>query len=141
RDFFANENILKIGHNLKYDITVLAWYGIETKGKMFDTMLAHYLIQPDMKHNMDELSETYLNYRPISIETLIGKKGKNQGSMRDIPVEIAAPYACEDADITFRLYEKFAPEIEKEAGLKKLFYEIEMPLMPVLARMEFCGVR
>lgn len=140
-DFFADEKILKVGHNLKYDITVLAWYGIETKGKLFDTMLAHYLLQPDMKHNMDELSETYLNYRPISIENLIGKKGKNQGNMRDIPVEEVAPYACEDADITYRLYEKFAPEIEKESGLKKLFYEIEMPLMPVLARMEFCGVR
>lgn len=141
KDFFSDESILKIGHNLKYDITVLAWYGMEVKGRMFDTMLAHYLIQPDMKHSMDELAETYLNYRPISIETLIGKKGKNQGSMRDIAVEDAAPYACEDADITFRLYEKFAPEIEKEPGLKKLFYDIEMPLMPVLARMEFCGVK
>ncbi len=139
--FFESEAILKIGHNLKYDITVLAWYGIDVAGKMFDTMLAHYLIQPDMKHNMDALSEAYLNYRPISIETLIGKKGKNQKSMRDIAVDSVAPYACEDADITYRLYEKFAPEIEKEAGLKSLFYNIEMPLMPVLARMESSGVK
>ncbi len=141
KPFFESTSILKIGHNLKYDITVLAWYDMDVNGKMFDTMLAHYLIQPDMKHNMDELSETYLNYRPISIETLIGKKGKNQKSMRDIPVEEVSPYACEDADITYRLYEKFAPEIEKEPGLKKLFHEIEMPLMPVLARMEATGVK
>lgn len=140
RDFFQSEKILKIGHNLKYDITVLQWHGIQVKGKMFDTMLAHYLLHPDMKHAMDELAETYLNYRPISIETLIGKKGKNQKNMRDITVEAVAPYACEDADITYRLYEKFSPEIEAEPGRKKLFYDIEMPLMPVLARMEACGV-
>lgn len=138
--FFKNENILKIGHNLKYDITVLAWYDIRVHGNMFDTMLAHYLIQPDMGHSMDELSETYLSYRPIPIERLIGKRGKSQKSMRDIPVAEAAPYACEDADITYRLYEKFNAEINKEPGIKKVFYEIEMPLMPVLARMEACGV-
>ena len=103
-------------------------------------MLAHYLLQPDMKHNMDELSETYLNYRPISIETLIGKKGKNQKSMREAPLEEVVPYACEDADITFQLYQLFSPQIDKEVGMKNLFHNIEMPLMPVLARMEACGV-
>lgn len=138
--FFHSESILKIGHNLKYDITVLHWAGMKVKGKMFDTMLAHYLLQPDMKHNMDTLSETYLNYRPISIETLIGKKGKNQGNMRDVALEEVVPYACEDADVTYQLYQLFAPQIDKEAGLKNLFHEIEMPLMPVLARMEACGV-
>ncbi len=139
--FFESADILKIGHNLKYDITILHWHGTAVKGEMFDTMLAHYLLQPDMKHGMDELAETYLNYRPISIESLIGKKGKGQKSMRDVPVEEAAPYACEDADITYRLYEKFSPEIEKEAGLRDLFKKIEMPLMPVLARMEAHGVK
>lgn len=140
KPFFQSDKILKIGHNLKYDNTVLHWHGIEVKGELFDTMLAHYLIQPDLKHGMDILAETYLGYRPISIETLIGKKGKNQKSMRDIPVEEVAPYASEDADITFRLYELFKPEIDKDPGLKKLFYEIEMPLMPVLAKMESNGV-
>jgi len=138
--FFISDKITKVGHNLKYDITVLHWHGTDVKGPMFDTMLAHYLLQPDMKHNMDELAETYLNYRPISIETLIGKKGKNQKSMRDIPVEEVAPYASEDADITLRLYELFNKEIGESKGLKKLFYDIEMPLMPVLARMESKGV-
>ena len=139
-EFFHSDKITKVGHNLKYDITVLHWHDTDVTGPMFDTMLAHYLLQPDMKHSMDELAETYLNYRPISIETLIGKKGKNQKSMRDVPLEEIAPYASEDADITFRLYEKFSKEINKNEGLKKLFYEIEMPLMPVLARMESKGV-
>ena len=138
--FFHSEEIIKVGHNLKYDITVLHWHDMEVKGPMFDTMLAHYLLQPDMKHNMDELAENYLNYRPISIETLIGKKGKNQKSMRDVPLEDVAPYASEDADITLRLYHKFNKEISKSEGLKNLFYEIEMPLMPVLAKMEAKGV-
>lgn len=139
-EFFLSDKITKVGHNLKYDITVLHWHDTDVKGPMFDTMLAHYLLQPDMKHSMDELAETYLNYRPISIETLIGKKGKNQKSMRDVPLEEVAPYASEDADITFRLYENFSKEINKSEGLKKLFFEIEMPLMPVLARMESKGV-
>ncbi len=139
--FFTDAKVLKIGHNLKYDLTVLRVAGIEAKGPFFDTMLAHYLIQPDMRHGMDELSETYLGYRPISIESLIGKKGKNQKSMRDIPVEEAGPYACEDADITFRLYELFDKKINEEAWLKSLFHDVEMPLMPVLAKMEFDGVR
>ncbi|MFN2428863.1 MAG: DNA polymerase I [Cryomorphaceae bacterium] len=140
KPFFHDEKIEKTGHNLKYDITVLQWYEMEVKGKMFDTMLAHYLIQPDMKHNMNDLAETYLQYRPISIETLIGKKGKSQKSMRDISVEEVAPYASEDADITFRLYEIFSKEVNGNKSLKELFYNIEMPLMPVLARMEACGV-
>jgi len=141
KDFFENEEVLKIGHNLKYDITVLHWYGMEVKGPLFDTMIAHYLINPEMKHGMDELAETYLNYRPISIEALIGKKGKGQKSMRDIPVEDVAPYASEDADITFRLYEFFKAQVSDSADLKKLFYEVEMPLVSVLARMEAAGVK
>ncbi len=140
RPFFESESILKIGHNLKYDITVLHWHGLEVKGEMFDTMLAHYLLQPDMRHNMNELAETYLQYRPISIESLIGKKGRNQGSMRDIDIKEVAVYAGEDADITLRLYEKFAPEIAAQSGLESLFKTVEMPLMPVLARMEARGV-
>jgi len=141
KPFFENEGTLKIGHNLKYDITVLKWYDMEVVGAIFDTMIAHYLINPDMKHNMDELSETYLGYRPISIETLIGKKGKNQKSMRDIPVEEVAPYANEDADITFRLYNLFKEKVEESDELKNLLYEVEMPLVAVLAKMEFSGVK
>jgi DNA polymerase-1 len=141
KPFFENNQVLKIGHNLKYDITVLKWYDMEVLGPIFDTMIAHYLINPDMKHNMDELSETYLGYRPISIEALIGKKGKNQKSMRDIPIEDAAPYANEDADITYRLYKLFKEKVEESDELKKLFYEVEMPLVSVLARMEFAGVK
>ncbi len=140
RPFFESESILKIGHNLKYDITVLHWHGLEVKGEMFDTMLAHYLLQPDMRHNMNELAETYLQYRPISIESLIGKKGRNQGSMRDVDIKEVAVYAGEDADITLRLYEKFAPEIAAQPGLESLFKTVEMPLMPVLARMEATGI-
>ena len=141
KDFFENEQIEKIGHNLKYDITVMKWYDMEVKGSIFDTMIAHYLINPEMKHNMDELSENYLGYRPISIQTLIGKKGKNQKSMRDIPIEEVAPYANEDADITWRLYEIFKKEIEASDELKKLLYDVEMPLVNVLAKMEFAGVK
>ncbi|MGB6036687.1 MAG: DNA polymerase I [Cryomorphaceae bacterium] len=139
--FFTDEKILKIGHNWKYDITVLKWYDMEVSGPIFDTMIAHYLINPDMKHNMDELSETYLGYRPISIEALIGKKGKNQKSMRDIPVEDVAPYANEDADITYRLYTIFKEKVEESDELKNLLYEVEMPLVAVLAKMEFSGVK
>lgn len=139
--FFLSADILKIGHNLKYDITVLHWAGIEVAGPHFDTMLAHYLIQPDMRHSMNELAETYLGYRPISIEHLIGKKGKGQKSMRDIPVDEVTPYACEDADITFRLYELFKAKMREEQWLHDLFADIEMPLMPVLAKMEASGVR
>jgi DNA polymerase-1 len=139
RPFFENENIQKIGQNLKYDIKVLAKYNIEVKGKLFDTMLAHYLINPDMRHNMDVLAETYLNYTPISITELIGKKGKNQLSMREVPLEKQTEYAVEDADITLQLKEHFEKELG-EANTQKLFDEIEIPLLRVLAAMELEGI-
>ncbi len=140
RPFFENEHIEKIGQNMKYDLKILSNYNIQVKGKLFDTMIAHYLINPDMRHNMDVLSETYLKYAPKSIETLIGKKGKNQLSMRDVPLEDIKEYATEDADITFQLKEHFQPILEK-VGTKKLFDEIEIPLVPVLADMEKEGIR
>jgi DNA polymerase I len=140
RPFFENESIEKIGQNIKYDLKILSNYNIQVKGKLFDTMIAHYLINPDMRHNMDILSETYLKYAPKSIETLIGKKGKNQLSMRDVPLEEVKEYATEDADITFQLKEHFQPILEK-VGTKKLFDEIEIPLVPVLADMEKEGIR
>lgn len=139
RPFFESENIEKIGQNLKYDIKVLAKYNIEVKGKLFDTMLAHYLINPDMRHNMDVLAETYLNYSPISIEALIGKKGKNQLSMRDVPLGKQTEYAVEDADITLQLKEHFEKELG-EANTQKLFDDIEIPLLRVLAAMELEGI-
>lgn len=139
KPFFDSTDILKIGHNLKYDLQVFANYGVEVKGTLFDTMIAHYLIQPESKHGMDFLSEYYLKYKPISIETLINKKGKNQGNMRDLAPSAICDYACEDADITFQLFQVFQPEIEKE-HLKDLFYNIEMPLMPVLQKMEREGI-
>ncbi len=139
RPFFEGENISKIGQNLKYDIKVLAKYGIEVKGALFDTMLAHYLINPDMRHNMDVLAETYLNYTPISITELIGKKGKNQLSFRQVPVDKQTEYAVEDADVTFQLKEHFAPEL-KEANNVSLFEDIEVPLLRVLADMEIEGI-
>lgn len=139
KPFFENDTIEKIGQNLKYDLKILTNYGINVKGKLFDTMLAHYLINPDMRHNMDVLSETYLKYSPRSIETLIGKKGKNQSSMRDVPLEDIKEYAAEDADITWQLKQIFSPILEK-AETKKLFDEIEIPLVPVLAAMEIEGV-
>ncbi|HRZ30959.1 MAG: DNA polymerase I [Flavobacterium sp.] len=140
RPFFESETIEKIGQNIKYDLKILANYGISVKGKLFDTMIAHYLINPDMRHNMDILSETYLKYSPKSIETLIGKKGKNQKSMRDVNLEDIKEYAAEDADITFQLKEVFSPILDK-AETKKLFDEIEIPLIPVLAAMESEGIR
>ena len=139
RPFFENETIEKIGQNLKYDLKILSRYNIQVKGKLFDTMIAHYLINPDMRHNMDILSETYLKYAPKSIEDLIGKKGKNQLSMRNVPLEDAKEYAVEDADITFQLKEHFQPILEK-VGTKKLFDEIEIPLVQVLADMETEGI-
>ena len=139
RPFFENDNIEKIGQNLKYDIKVLAKYNLTVKGKLFDTMLAHYLINPDMRHSMDVLAETYLNYTPISITELIGKKGKNQLSMRDVPLEKQTEYAVEDADITLQLKEHFEKELG-EANTQKLFDEIELPLLRVLADMELEGI-
>ena len=139
KPFFESETIEKIGQNIKYDLKVLSNYGIQVKGKLFDTMIAHYLINPDMRHNMDILSETYLKYAPKSIETLIGKKGKNQQSMRDVSLEDIKEYAAEDADITLQLKEVFSPILDK-AETKKLFDEIEIPLIPVLAAMEMEGI-
>ena len=139
KPFFENESIEKIGQNVKYDLKVLSKYGIQIKGKLFDTMIAHYLINPDMRHNMDVLSETYLKYSPKSIETLIGKKGKGQLSMRDVAMEEIKEYAAEDADITLQLKEVFSPILDK-AETKKLFEEIEIPLIPVLASMEMEGI-
>jgi DNA polymerase-1 len=138
--FFENENIEKIGQNLKYDLKILSNYGVTVKGKLFDTMIAHYLINPDMRHNMDILAETYLKYSPKSIETLIGKKGKNQLSMRDVPLEDIKEYAAEDADVTLQLKEIFTTELDK-TETKKLFDEIEIPLVSVLADMETEGIR
>ncbi len=139
RPFFENQNIEKVGQNLKYDIKVLHKYGITVRGKLFDTMIAHYLINPDMRHNMDVLAETYLNYSPQSITELIGKKGKNQRSMRDVELEKITEYAVEDADITLQLKEHFEKELQ-EAYLRKLFDKIEIPLVPVLASMELEGI-
>ncbi|MNK00436.1 DNA polymerase I [compost metagenome] len=139
KPFFESETIEKIAHNMKYDIQVLHRYGVQFAGPLFDTMIAHYLIQPESKQGMDFLAEYYLNYTPVSIETLIGKKGKGQGNMGDLPPEAISDYACEDADITFQLKQLFAPQIEKE-HLKKLFYEMEMPLVSVLAKMEEEGI-
>ncbi|MFN0049371.1 MAG: DNA polymerase I, partial [Cytophagales bacterium] len=135
-----NEAITKIGHNIKFDILVLKKYGIEVKGKIFDTMLAHYLIDADSRHGMDLLSSNYLNYQPISITELIGKKGVNQGNMRDVEIEKAAIYAAEDADITLQLKHKFAPLL-KDNKLLPLFDDIENPLAYVLADMENTGVK
>jgi DNA polymerase-1 len=137
--FFETEHIEKVGQNLKYDLKILANYGVSVKGKLFDTMIAHYLINPDMRHNMDILSETYLQYSPKSIEDLIGKKGKGQKSMRDVPLEDIKEYAAEDADVTFQLKQHFQPILESTAT-KKLFDEIEIPLVPVLAAMEREGI-
>ncbi|ATA90635.1 DNA polymerase I [Capnocytophaga stomatis] len=139
RSFFENEQIIKVGQNLKYDIKVLHTYGIEVKGELFDTMVAHYLINPDMRHNMDVLSETYLDYTPISIEKLIGKKGKNQLSMRSVPLEQQKEYAVEDADVTWQLKEIFAEELKK-VNADKIYHKLEAPLVKVLAKMELEGI-
>ena len=139
KPFFENKNIEKIGHNLKYDIKVLSNYNISVKGKLFDTMIAHYLINPDMRHGMDVLSETYLNYQPVSITELIGKKGKNQLSMRDVAIDKQSEYAVEDADITLQLKEHFTKELES-GNVTTLFNNIETPLVSVLAAMEIEGI-
>ena len=139
RSFFENTSIEKIGHNLKYDIKVLSNYGIPVKGNLFDTMIAHYLINPDMRHRMDILAETYLNYQPVSITKLIGKKGKNQLSMRDVPIKDQTEYAVEDADITLQLKKHFIEELKK-GNVIKLFNEIELPLVSVLTAMEIEGI-
>lgn len=140
RPVFEDEKILKIGQNLKFDIQVLANYGIDVRGEFSDTMLAHYLLEPDMRHNMDLLSETYLSYAPVPIESLIGEKGRNQKNMRSVEIEKIVEYAVEDADVTFQLNEIFRPRLLKE-GLMELARKIEMPLIKVLADMERSGVR
>jgi DNA polymerase I len=139
RPVFENPDSLKIGQNIKFDIQVLANYGIEVKGALFDTMLAHYLLEPDLRHGMDYLSETYLSYTPVHIEELIGEKGKNQKNMRDVPVEKILEYATEDADVTYQLKEIFEPRLKNE-GLSELAENIEMPLVRVLADVERTGV-
>ncbi|MBP6260041.1 MAG: DNA polymerase I [Paludibacter sp.] len=138
--FFQSEHIEKIGQNIKFDLLMLAMYGIELKGPMFDTMIAHYLVQPELRHGMDYLAEIYLRYRTIHYDDLVGGKGKNQIDIRFVDLDLLCDYAAEDADITFQLKEILEKEIH-ENGLQNLFYEIEMPLMKVLARMEQNGVR
>jgi len=140
KEVFENPAIGKTGQNIKYDILMMKWYGVEVKGDLFDTMIAHYVIDPDTRHNMDILSENYLGYRPVSITTLIGPKGKNQLSMRDVEIEKIKDYAAEDADVTLQLRQVFEPKL-KEAEAEKLVHEIENPLVYVLADMEHEGVR
>jgi DNA polymerase I len=137
---FSDPNKTMVGQNIKFDMAMVLSYGIEIKNKLFDTMVAHYLIRPDMRHSMDLLAETYLNYSPVSITSLIGKKGKDQLSMKDVPLKDIAVYAAEDADVTLQLYHVFKPMLA-ECGAEKIFYEIESPLIPVLCRMEFEGIK
>ncbi len=136
---FNDESKIWIGQNIKYDLLVLKWYGFELKGKLFDTMLAHYVIESEGRRNMDLLSAQYLGYVPVSIEELIGKKGKNQGNMRDVEIEKAKEYAVEDADITLQLKDAFTPFL-KEKEVDKVFEQVESPLVKVLLDMEFEGV-
>jgi DNA polymerase-1 len=138
---FLDESIIKIAQNIKYDLAVLKKYGIEIRGKLFDTMLAHYILEPDSRHGMDFLSETILGYQPIEIETLIGPKGKNQKSMKDVSLDLIKEYAAEDADITFQLFEKLSKRIEEIPNAKSILEDVEIPLVPVLAAMEEQGVR
>lgn len=140
RPLFADETKLIVGQNIKYDMLIIRRYGIEVKGMLFDTMLAHYLIEPEGRRNMDLLSQQYLHYDPVSITNLIGKKGKDQGNMRDVEYEKIKEYAAEDADITLQLKEVFQPLL-KEKGVETVFNQIENPLIPVLADMEYQGVR
>lgn len=139
REPITAAHIRKVGQNIKYDMLVLKWYGLEVAGPLFDTMLAHFLLDPDGRHNMDYLAETYLRYQPVSIETLIGRKGLQQGNMRDVPLERIAEYAAEDADVTLQLKTVLEPQLA-DSGMMQLFEEVEMPLVPVLAEMEFQGV-
>ena len=140
RPFFESTEIIKVGHNIKFDIQVLHKYNVKVSSPIYDTMVAHYLINPDMRHNLDTLSESYLNYSPISIESLIGKKGKNQISMRDVSIDKITDYASEDADITLQLKSIFDKEI-KVNNLSKIFYDIEIPMINVLSEMEIEGIK
>lgn len=139
KEVFENEKTLKVGQNIKYDMIVLQNYGVEVKGPLFDTMVAHYVLQPELRHGMDYLAEIYLHYQTIHIEELIGPKGKNQKNMRDLAPEAIYQYACEDADVTLKLKNILEKEL-KENGAEQLFYEIEMPLVPVLVNIESNGV-
>lgn len=138
--FFKNENIAKVGHNIKYDLLILKWYHVEVKGILHDSMVAHYLFEPDMRHKMDILAENYLGYTPVPIEDLIGKKGKKQLTMRSVPIDKAAEYAAEDADITLQLHQEFQSTLAKHE-LTNLYQTVEMPLVKVLTEMEYNGVR
>lgn len=140
KPLYENPSIMKIGQNIKYDLEVLARYGVTLEGEMFDTMIAHYLLQPELRHNMDYMAETCLGYQTIHIDRLIGPKGKKQKSMRDLPPEEVCEYAAEDADVTLRLRNMLGPKLA-EAGVQQLFREVEMPLVRVLAGMEMSGVR
>lgn len=140
RPIFANPQIAKMGHNLKYDLSVLKWHGIEVHGTLFDTMLAHSMKEPEMRHGLDYLSKLYLNYNPISITELIGERGPNQKNMRDVPVETVAEYAGEDADVTWQVAQVLRPDLEKQ-GVSQVCYEVECPLVPVLVDMEYEGIR
>lgn len=139
RPAYEDESILKVGQNIKYDFEVLMNYGVRIQGRMFDTMLAHYVLQPELRHNMDYMAETLLGYQTIHIEEVIGPKGKGQKNMRDVPPEDVYMYACEDADVTLKLKNALEPRL-KEAGAERLFWDLEMPLVPVLAEMEMNGV-
>jgi len=139
KPFFESEKITKIGQNIKYDMLILKWYDVEVNGDIVDTMIQHYLIEPDMRHNLNYLSESYLGYTPVSIESLIGKKGKNQKNMKDIPIEQVKEYAGEDADLTWQLYEHFSP-IMKKHDLEKLYSTMEAPLIKVLTDIEHEGI-
>ena len=139
KPLYEDPKILKVGQNLKYDLEVLRNYDVRLDGPMWDTMIAHYLIQPELRHNMDYMAEVYLHYQTIHIDELIGPKGKNQRSMRDLSPTLVYEYACEDADITLQLKNKLEPEL-KRLQCEDLFYNIEMPLLPVLAEMEMNGV-
>ena len=139
RAVFENEKISKIAQNIKYDAIMMKWYGIEVRGKYLDTMIAHYLLEPELRHNMNYMSETILGYQPVSIEKLIGKKGKNQLSMRDVEVLKIVDYAVEDADVTYQLYEKLFPMLEKD-GLQSLYDEMEEPMIHALVELEYNGV-
>ncbi len=137
---FADTRPLKVGHNLKFDLLVLKWNGVEVRGPLFDTMIAHALIEPEQRHGMDYCSEVYLGYTPVPIERLIGPKGAEQRSLADVPVEQVAEYSAEDADVTWQLHERFVPLL-KERGAERVFYEVEMPVLPAVVAMEFEGVR
>ena len=140
RPLFENDEIEKVGHNLKYDVTLLKWHGIEVRGKLMDTMLAHSMKEPEMRHGLDYLSKLYLGYKPIPTSDLIGERGKDQKNMREVPLDKLAEYACEDADITLQVSKVIRPDIE-ERGVSEVCYEVECPLIPVLVDMEYEGIR